>query len=186
MNQAAKKIKTIHEQWLELPDHVVGEIIAGELHVSPRPAPKHGNAASSLLNEVMGPFHKGKGGPGGWIIMMEPELHLDSNILVPDIGGWRRERLPTIPEEAFFSLAPDWVCEVLSPSTASLDRVKKMPLYLNLGVKYLWLIDPIIKTLEVYKSDQVSWVLVKTYMNSDKVVAVPFDAIEIELSTLWS
>ncbi|MFZ4403859.1 MAG: Uma2 family endonuclease [Pseudobdellovibrionaceae bacterium] len=186
MNSSAPKEKTAYEKWMELPNNVVGEIIMGDLHVSPRPTPKHGNAASSLLGEIMGPFHKGKGGPGGWLIMIEPEIHLESNITVPDIAGWRRERMPQVPEEAFFSLAPDWICEVLSPSTAGLDRAKKMPLYAHQGVKHFWLVDPITKTLEVYKNDHALWTLVHTYMNNEKVCAVPFDAIEFDLSTLWS
>ncbi len=186
MNSAVKKIKTVHEQWLELPDIVVGEIIAGDLHVSPRPAPRHSIASSVLGAELMGPFNFGKnGGPGGWIILDEPELHLDGHILVPDIAGWRRERMPAIPDEAFFSLVPDWACEVLSPSTAVLDRVKKMPLYLSLGLKYFWLVDPIARTLEVYENDHQVWKLICSYANDDKVRAIPFDALEIELADLW-
>lgn len=185
MNSPAKKIKSVHEQWIELPDHVVGEIISGELHVSPRPALKHGNATSSLLHELMGPFHKGKGGPGGWVIMMEPEIHLADHILVPDIGGWKRDKIPAITNETFFSISPDWVCEVLSPSTAGFDRVKKMPIYLEQNVKHIWLIDPILKTLEVFENNKTSWILVKTFMNDDKVRCVPFLEIEIDLSVLW-
>ena len=186
MSSSATKEKTVYEKWLELPENVIGEIIMGNLHVSPRPAPRHGNAASSLLDEVMGPFHKGKGGPGGWLIMIEPEVHLENNILVPDLAGWRRERMPHIPDEAFFSVVPDWICEVLSPSTAVLDKAKKMPLYAQQGVKHFWMVDPISKTLEIYENDHARWVLVHTYANDDKVRSVPFDAIEIELSMLWS
>ncbi|MGZ3770108.1 MAG: Uma2 family endonuclease [Bdellovibrio sp.] len=185
MNSSAPRVKTVQEKWLELPDNVVGEIIMGELQVSPRPAPKHAVASSSLGSELMGPFHKGNGGPGGWWILDEPEIHLESNIIVPDIAGWRRDRLPTIPDEAFFSIIPDWACEVLSPSTAAFDRVKKMPLYAQQGLKHFWLVDPNAKTLEVYENDHGRWVLIKTYMNDDKVRAIPFDAIEIDLSVLW-
>ena len=160
MNSVVKKIKTVYEEWLELPEIVVGEIISNVLHVSPRPAPRHSRASSKLGGYLDGPFDSiKKGGPGGWIILDEPELHLESHILVPDLAGWRRERMPSIPDEAFFSLIPDWACEVLSPGTAVLDRVKKMPLYLSLGLKYFWLID-------------------------DKIRAIPFDAIEIELVDL--
>lgn len=186
MNSTAPKSKSIREQWLELPDNMVGEIIMGELHVSPRPAPKHSNSASGVVDQLRGPFHSGKGGPGGWIILFEPEVHIESNIFVPDIAGWRRENMAQIPDEAFFSVTPDWACEVLSPSTAVLDRVKKMPLYAQIGVKHFWLVDPIAKTLEVYENDHGRWVLVRTYANDEKVRAVPFDAIEIDLSVLWS
>jgi Uma2 family endonuclease len=185
MSSAIKKTKTVYEQWLEVPETVVGEIIMGDLHMSPRPALKHGNASSSLLHELMGPYHKGKGGPGGWIIMIEPEIHLAENIIVPDIGGWKRDRIPEITNETFFSVAPDWVCEVLSPSSAGFDRVKKMPLYLEQKVKHIWLIDPLLKTLEVFENNESSWVLIKTFMNTDKVRVVPFIEIEIDLSMLW-
>jgi hypothetical protein len=186
MNSTAPKVKTPQEMWLELPDNVVGEIIMGELHVSPRPAPRHSNSASGVVDQVRGPFHSGKGGPGGWIILFEPEVHIDFNITVPDIAGWRRARLPQIPNEAFFSIAPDWICEVLSPGTAILDRARKMPLYAQQGVKNFWLVDPIEKTLEVYENNMGKWLLLHTYANDDKVRAVPFDAIEIELSSLWT
>lgn len=186
MSSSAPKVKTVHEKWLELPDNVVGEIIMGELHVSPRPAPKHARASTKLAGVLDGPFDTGVGGPGGWLILFEPEIHLDANIFVPDIGGWKRDRMPTIPDEAFFSVVPDWICEVLSPGTAVIDRVRKMPLYAQQGVKYVWMIDPIAKSLEVYENEHGRWVVVHTYMNDDKVRAVPFDAIEIDLSILWS
>ena len=119
-------------------------------------------------------------------LLFEPEVHIDAHIVVPDIAGWTRLRMPALPDEAFFSMAPDWICEVLSPGTAVLDRVKKMPLYIEFGVKYFWLVDPILKTLEIYVNDHSAWKLVRTYANDDKVRAVPFDAIEINLSSLWS
>lgn len=186
MSSSAIKEKIAYEKWLELPENVIGEIIMGDLHVSPRPAPKHARASSILGGNLTGPFDQGKGGPGGWWILDEPEIHLENNIIVPDIAGWRRERMPQIPDEAFFSVVPDWICEVLSPSTAALDRAKKMPFYAQQGVKYFWLVDPIAKTLEVYENDHARWILVHTYANDDKLRAVPFDAIEIELAALWS
>ncbi len=186
MSSSGVKEKTAYEKWLELPENVVGEIIMGDLHVSPRPAPKHARASSILGGTLTGPFDQGNGGPGGWWILDEPEIHLENNIMVPDIAGWRRERMPQIPDEAFFSLIPDWACEVLSPGTAILDRARKMPLYAQLGLKHFWLVDPLARTLEVYENDHARWALVHTYVNDDKVRAVPFDAIEIDLSALWS
>jgi len=112
-----------------LPEHVVGELISGELHISPRPAAPHTVAASRLGGGLSGPFDEGRGGPGGWIILDEPELHFGEDVLVPDLAGWRRERMPRPPRAAAFTLAPDWVCEVLSPSTAALDRGIKLPVY---------------------------------------------------------
>jgi Uma2 family endonuclease len=186
MSSSAFKKKTAYEKWQELPENVVGEIIAGDLHVSPRPTPKHSNSASGVVDQIRSPFHHGKGGPGGWIILFEPEVHLDNNITVPDIAGWKRQRMPKIPDAAFFSMAPDWICEVLSPSTAILDRAKKMPLYAQQGVKHFWLVDPIALTLEVYQNDHFRWSLLHTYAENEKIHAVPFDAIEIDLSALWS
>ena len=185
MSASVPKVKSVHEQWMELPENVVGEIIMGELHVSPRPAPKHARASTKIAGSLDGPFDSGVGGPGGWVILFEPEIHLESTIVVPDIAGWKRERMPQIPDEAYFSTIPDWVCEVLSPSTAALDRARKMPFYAQSGVKHFWLVDPIAKSLEVYENHHGRWVVVHTYMEDEKARAVPFDAIELDLSTLW-
>ena len=174
-----------YEDLLKLPDHVVGEIVAGELHVSPRPAAPHARTSSVLGSELIGPFDRGRGGPGGWWILDEPELHLGADILVPDIAGWRREHLEKIPNAAFFEIAPDWICEVVSPITARLDRSRKMPAYARYGVSFLWLIDPRAKVLEVYRLKDALWTLMTTHGGSDLVRAIPFDAIEIELAALW-
>ena len=123
MSGLAGRREATYEDLLSLPDDVLGQIVEGELHATPRPAIDHQRASSVLGIRLGDPFDLGGGGPGGWWIVDEPELHLDWNVLVPDLAGWRRERLPELPREAFFTLAPDWVCEVLSPSTARLDRV---------------------------------------------------------------
>ncbi len=150
MSQEAKRYEDVYETFLNLPENIVGEILNGELYTQPRPAPKHALATSYLVDDLVGPYGKGRGGPGGWWILYEPEIHLSDDILVPDVAGWRKERMPRLPETAFFSLSPDWVCEVLSPNTARKDRIKKMPLYAKYGVSYIWLIDPILKTLETH------------------------------------
>jgi Uma2 family endonuclease len=186
MTPTAKKFESLYEQFLKLPDSVVGEILSGELQVSPRPAPKHALASSIIGGEIIGPYNRGRGGPGGWIILFEPEIHLESNILVPDLAGWRREVLPAIPDEAFFTTAPNWICEVLSPGTAAIDRVKKMPLYAQYGVEHAWLVDPVAKTLEVFRLENERWSLLKSFAGDDLVRAEPFDAIEIELGVLWA
>ena len=121
--------RATYEDVLNAPENKVAEILDGELFLSPRPAPRHAAAASSLGGRVGGPFDGGIGGPGGWWILDEPELHFGEHVLVPDLAGWRRERMPAIPDVAFFTLAPDWVCEVLSPSTARIDRGEKLPIY---------------------------------------------------------
>ncbi len=185
MTATARKFAT-YEDLFDLPDNVVGEIIHGQLITHPRPAPKHAVASSSIGGELIGPFQKGRGGPGGWWILDEPELHLGPHILVPDLAGWRRERLPAMPDMAFFTLPPDWVCEVLSPGTARTDRADKMPIYAAQGVPFLWLIDPALRTLEVFVLSEGCWLLEHVYQENDEVRAVPFDAIAFPLADSWS
>ncbi len=170
----------------DLPEHLVGEIIHGSLHTQPRPAPRHARASSSLGDELVSPFDKGKNGPGGWWILDEPELHLGADIVVPDLAGWRRERLPRLPEIAYFELAPDWVCEVLSPQTARIDRALKMPLYARQGVTHIWLIDPLQRTLEAFENTGGKWLLLHVLENDNAVSVPPFDAISFNLAALWA
>ncbi|MHB8421134.1 MAG: Uma2 family endonuclease [Myxococcales bacterium] len=184
MATPAKKAAT-YQDLFSLPLHVVGEIVAGELHVSPRPASRHARASSTLGGSLHGPFDRGRDGPGGWILLDEPELHLGDDILVPDLTGWRRERMPATPDVAFFTLAPDWVCEVLSPSTASFDRKDKLPAYAREKVAHAWLVDPALKMLEVFKLLDGRWTLLSTHAGADRVRAEPFDAVELELGSLW-
>lgn len=168
-----------------MPDHFVAEIVDGDLYATPRPSPRHSSASSGLGGALHGPFDRGRGGPGGWRVLDELELHLGPDVLVPDIAAWRRERLPRIPDEAFMSLAPDWVCEVLSPSTAALDRVRKLAVYAREGVAHAWLVDPIARTLEVLKLDAPRWSIIATHEGRDVIRAEPFDAIELDLTLLW-
>lgn len=174
-----------YDDLLKVPDHLVAEILDGELYATPRPAPRHADAASSLLGVLHGPFHGGRGGPGGWRILFEPELHLGPDVLVPDIAGWRRERMPTLPEQAYFTVAPDWICEVVSPSTAAMDRGKKLAIYARAGVAHAWLVDPIARTLEVLRVEGARWTIVSTWSGLATVRTEPFDAIELNLSLLW-
>lgn len=153
--------------------------------VSPRPAPRHAVVASSLGAALAPPFQFGDGGPGGWWILDEPELHLGEDIVVPDLAGWRRERLPAIPDEAYFTLPPDWVCEILSPSTSRIDRTRKLPVYARAGVAYLWLLDPVAETLEVYSLDKGRWVLLGTHGGDEAVRVSPFEKVEVKLGRVW-
>ncbi len=168
-----------------VPEHQVGERIAGELHVSPRPAFPHAEACSLLGGELMGPFHKGRGGPGGWRIVFEPELRLGEDVLVPDLAGWRRERLPEPPRQGPVPVAPDWLCEVLSPSTEARDRSVKLPLYARAGVRHVWLVDPDVRTLEVFRLEGPRYTLLDTHSDAARVRAEPFDVLELELGGLW-
>jgi Uma2 family endonuclease len=174
-----------YEDLLKVPDHLVAEILDGELHVSPRPAPRHADASSGLGGFLRGPFDRGRGGPGGWRILREPELHVGRDVLVPDFAGWRRSRLPALPAEAYFSVSPDWVCEVVSPATASIDRVKKLRIYAREQVRHAWMIDPIARTLEVLRLENGRWTIVSTWSGMETVAAEPFEAIELDLSLLW-
>jgi Uma2 family endonuclease len=178
--------KATYEDLCRVPDHLVAEILAGELHVSPRPAAFHSLAASALGGDLHGPFQRGRSGPGGWWVLHEPELHLAEDVLAPDLAGWRRERLPRVPKVAAFTLPPDWVCEVLSPGTAMRDRVLKMPIYARAGVAHLWLIDPEVQTLEVFRREAGGWLLVAAHAGRAQVRAEPFDAVELELAALWA
>jgi Uma2 family endonuclease len=159
--------------------------VDGKLYTTPRPAPRHASASSGLGGLLHGPFDRGRGGPGGWRILDEPELHLGRDVLVPDLAGWRRERLPSLPETAYFPLAPDWICEVVSPSTASMDRVKKLGIYAREGVRHAWIVDPLARTLEVLRLEAAHWIILATAAAQDVARAEPFDALEIDLSLLW-
>lgn len=185
MTDPARK-PAIYDDLVALPPNLVGEIVHGVLHAHPRPAPAHARAGSSLGISLGGPFDHGRGGPGGWWIIDEPECHLGAHVLVPDLAGWRRERMPVLPNTAWFGLAPDWVCEILSPGTARLDRVQKMPIYAEAGVDHLWLVDPELRTLEAYRREGASWLLLGSHADQAVVRVAPFDAIELELGLFWA
>jgi Uma2 family endonuclease len=184
MKVTVKKPAT-YEDLRALPETWVGELVAGELHAAPRPAARHVVVASALGGELTGPFQRGRGGPGGWWILDEPELHLGEEVLVPDLAGWRRTRMPVPPDQPFFPLAPDWVCEILSPATAGFDRVRKMPVYLRERVGHVWLIDPLARTLEVFQNENERWVLAGNHAGEQRVRAEPFEAVELDLEALW-
>jgi Uma2 family endonuclease len=179
------KRRASYEDLLQVPPHLVAEIVDGELHVSPRPASRHALATSALGSELGPPFHRGRGGPGGWWIIDEPELHFGDDIVVPDLAGWRRDRLPEFPDTPAFTLAPDWACEVVSPSTERLDRAKKMPVYAAAGVPHLWLVNPTARTVEVYRMADGRWLLLATHEGAQQVRAEPFEAVELDLAPLW-
>lgn len=178
--------RATYQDVLDAPAHLVAEVVGGELWLSPRPAGPHTSVASALGAELAQPFHRGRGGPGGWIILDEPELHLGPEIVVPDLAGWRRERLPGIRNVAYFTLAPDWLCEVISPSTEKLDRAKKLPIYAAHGVRHVWLINPLQRTLEVLRLHDGNWLTLAVHCDDARVRAEPFDAIELDLADLWA
>lgn len=178
MSSSARK-KATYADLLAVPAPLVAEIIRGTLITMPRPRIRHARASSQLGGELHG-F-----GAAGWVLVDEPELHLGEEIVVPDLAGWRRERLPEVPDEPFFTLAPDWVCEVLSPSTEVIDRADKLPIYAEHHVTHVWLLDPELKTLEVFRLDGLTYRLLHTAKEDEGVRAEPFDAMELDLSILW-
>ena len=177
--------RATYQDVLDAPPHRVAEIVDGALHTHPRPAIPHARASSSLGVKIGGPFDNDPGGPGGWWIVFEPELHFDEDILVPDLAGWRRERMPKLPDAAYITLAPDWVCEVLSPSTRKLDLCGKRPVYAREGVAHLWLVDPLARTLEAFELREGQWTLIATAADADPVGIPPFDAVTFSLADLW-
>jgi Uma2 family endonuclease len=187
MAEAAKQLEDLYPQLEALPENMVGEIINGRLIASPRPSGRHGVVSSGLGSDLLIPYQRGRGGPGGWWIIDEPEIHFirDTEVLVPDIAGWRKERMPYPPEGHRFEIVPDWVCEILSPGNARRDRAEKMPLYAQYGVQWLWLADPLTRILETYELTDGHWLNLANYKDDDRVCAPPFDAIEIELGEIW-
>lgn len=169
-----------------LPENLVGEIIDGALHTSPRPRPLHANIEGALVEELRSPFQRGRGGPGGWWILVEPGIELpDAAEIVPDLGGWRRERLPYLPESEPIRLVPDWVCEILSPTTRRHDELVKKPFYARVGVSHLWLVDVDARTLTVNKLTEGRWQEIGVYGVADVIRAEPFGAIELSMADWW-
>jgi Uma2 family endonuclease len=180
--------RATYEDLLEVPDNLVAEIIDGQLYTSPRPSPRHAQASSTLGGDLTVSFSRrtsGPDGPGGWWILDEPELHFGDDVVVPDLAGWRRERLEQIPDEAFFTVAPDWVCEVLSPRTERLDRVEKKRIYAREGVDSLWLVNPIAQTFEVLRRVDDRWQEIAVHGGDQRVRVEPFDAVELDMSRWW-
>lgn len=167
------------------PPHLVAEIIDGRLVTHPRPRPRQTQTASILGALLTGPFQFGNGGPGGWRILDEPELHLREEVVVPDLAGWRRERMPSLPETAWFELPPDWICEVISPSTARYDRGEKRDIYAAFGVAHLWHVDPDASLLEAFDLRDGHWVLLNTFRERGAVAAPPFAEPPFPLERLW-
>jgi Uma2 family endonuclease len=186
---ANPKRRATYEDLTRVPEWKVAELIEGELIVGPRPALPHGYTGTTIVADVLTSFGGPPGTPerpGGWWIFYEPELHLGDDVLVPDLAGWRRDRLPEVPRTAFFTNAPDWVCEVISPSTGTIDRGRKMRIYAREGSAHLWFVDPLARTLETYRLDaEHRWIVANNFGGDDVVRAEPFDAVELALDRWW-
>ncbi len=185
MSELAKK-KATYGDLYTIPENAIGEIINGELIVTPRPSRRHVSAASSLGYKIGPPYQFGEsGGPGGWIILIEPEIGLGEHTLVPDLAGWKRERFPVEEDHNWISVAPNWVCEILSPNTFRTDKIKKMPIYARHDVGHIWLVDPVVMTMDAFKLESGRWSLLASFAENDKVRIEPFQEIEINLGDLW-
>ncbi|MBI3768271.1 MAG: Uma2 family endonuclease [Deltaproteobacteria bacterium] len=184
----AARRRATYADLLKVPDLLVAEILEGELITTPRPAVPHALAASAIGSALFDGFNRPPGGagkPGGWWVLYEPELHLGEDVLVPDVAGWRRDRMPTCPTGAAIDLAPDWACEVLSPTTARIDRGQKMRIYAREAVGHLWLVDPIARTLEIYRLEHGRWVPAVTHGGTQPIHAAPFAAVALEIGRWW-
>ncbi|MBO6938696.1 MAG: Uma2 family endonuclease [Deltaproteobacteria bacterium] len=175
----------LYARYRTLGEGVRAEIVAGEIRMVPAPRPRHVRTASVLGIRLGGKFgFDSDDGPGGWVILDEPELRFGDEIRIPDLAGWRVERYRE-PEDNPIELVPDWICEILSPSTARSDRKEKMPLYATAGVGHLWIIDPALHTLEVYRREGELWVVAGNYEGEDQVSAEPFTEAALDLGALW-
>jgi Uma2 family endonuclease len=168
-----------------LPPNMVGEIIDGVLHTQARPRSRHGIAAHQLGFELESPFGRGRGGPGGWIFIKEPELSIGIQLIVPDIAGWRRERATFGLDDAKLAVIPDWVCEILSPSTARFDRGQKSNIYALAGVGHYWIVDPANKTVEAFRLTGGKWLQVGSAGSGETVALEPFDAVAFPFDALF-
>jgi len=185
---AEPKRKATYDDVLDAPEHLVAEILDGELFLSPRPATPHACASSAVGAAIFGAFHCAQGDParpGGWWILFEPELHFGEDVVVPDLAGWRRERMPRIPDAPWIGLAPDWLCETLSPSTVAIDRGRKLSIYAREGVRHVWLVDPIAHTLEVLALEGGRWLAAAVHSGADPIHVEPFAATALDMARLW-
>ena len=186
MAQAKQRPRDLYAGLEALPPNIVGEIIAGTLYAHPRPARRHGQASTQLGAELIMPFGRRRGGgPDGWIFIAEHQLHLGEHVVVPDISGWKGERFPDTETTSYSIVPPDWLCEVLSPSTAKIDRFQKLPIYAEHGVKHCWFVDPIEQTLEVFILAEGAYKIGPAFTGNAPVTAPPFEAHTFDLSLLW-
>jgi Uma2 family endonuclease len=178
--------RATYQDVLDAPPHVVAELIGGELYLSPRPGLAYAAVVRALASALGAPFARGEGDPRGWIVLLEPELHLGEDVLVPALAGWRAERLQAPPARPGDEPAPDWVCELLAPATEKTGRARKLPLYAAHGVGHAWLVNPAQRFVEVLRRTGEGWLALAAHGDAARVCAEPFAAIELELGLLWA
>jgi Uma2 family endonuclease len=178
--------RATYEDVLNAPENKVAEILDGELFLSPRPRLPHAAAQAAIHGTLWSRFDDGERGPEGWIVLTEPELHLAGAVVVPDVAAWRRSRLPVLPDRPWLDVSPDWVCEVLSPSTERFDRTKKLRIYAEAGVAHAWLVKPTDRTIEVLRLRDGAWTIVGFCEDRAVVRVEPFETIDLELGRLWA
>jgi Uma2 family endonuclease len=180
--------RATYEDVLAAPEHMTAEVIDGELHLQAKPRRRHVRAASSLGASLVGSFDFGANGPGGWVILHEPELHLRADIVVADLAGWREDQYPgdVDDDDPYFTAAPQWVCEILSDSTARFDRVKKVPTYARERVGHVWLVDPRDRVVEGLRLEGARYVLLGPFGDDEGPFALePFEAVPLSAAALW-
>jgi Uma2 family endonuclease len=187
MAEPARRPATWEELLATPDDGRIYEVLAGNLEAQPRPRPSHGRTQALLAGELSGPFDRGRGGPGGWWLVIEPDVELDAhNIVAPDIAGWRRERMPVFTDERPIAVRPDWICEVVSPSNRRRDRGPKADLYQRVGVPHYWILDSEERTLEAFENRSAAWVRLGAWSDGDSARIPPFDAISLEVGGLFT
>ena len=187
MTEQARTYRARYADLEALPPNVKAEIVNGELYMHAQPLQPHGNVIDGLAETLRPPFMRGRGGPGGWWICSESQISFedaDWRTMVPDVAGWRRERAPNFPER-YFEITPDWVCEVLSPSTRLHDRNVKGPAYAEEGVPHFWIVDPAFRLLECYENAGRAWKEVARFEGTAQVAVPPFEAVPFDLADLW-
>jgi Uma2 family endonuclease len=174
-----------YQDVLDAPENMVAELLDGELFLSPRPGEPHARAEIRISSFLTSRFEWGEsGGPGGWVFRVEPEIHIEDKVVVPDVAGWRKERFVK-PEKPYYEVIPDWLCEIASPSTAKIDRKHKLPLYLESGVQFVWLVDPVMRALDVYGALAGKWYVAQSFAENEVARAKPFEEIDFDLTLLW-
>lgn len=180
----ASKVPTL-DDLNALPRGIKGEIIEGVLYTMTRPRSPHQALGLEIGGDLKNPFGRGRGGPGGWWILPEPGIELaDTPEIAPDIAGWRKERMPELPRDSAITVVPDWVCEILSPTTRRHNLLIKMPYYARIGVKHHWLVDLEARVLTAFRLD-TDWVRTGAYGDETDARIEPFADVPLDVSSWW-